>query len=242
LLDESATLGRAAGDLSVVGFSLGMMAVAMLELDDIAGGVRIAAEGQVAGRASTTPWIQGPSLACLVYIAMHEGDFDRAGQLHEEALELARRQGEKWGMGISLFDLALLRVVQQRHAEARALCAEGIALHEEFGDRRGVAWCLGILSGAEAADGHALRAARLRGAMEGLLESVGAPIQVSFNKWIGDRYLDAMKGSLGESVFEAALAEGRTMSLSRAIQFGLEDGACDQHAPSNAITGPRTRT
>ena len=54
-------------------------------------------------------------------------------------------------------------------------------------------------------------------------------------------FLDAMKGSLGERVFEAALAEGRTMSLSRAIQFGLEDGACDQHAPSNAITGPRTR-
>ena len=222
LLEESATLGRAAGDLSVVGFSLGMMAVTMLELGDIAEGARIATEGQAAGRASATPWVQGPSLACLAYLAMHEGDFDRAGQLHEEALELARRQGEKWGMGITLFDLALLRVVQQRHAQARALCAEGIALHEEFGDRRGVAWCLGILSGAEAADGQALRAARLRGAMEGLLESVGAPIQASFNRWIGDRYLDAMKDCLGDSVFQAALAEGRTMSLSRAIQFGLE--------------------
>ena len=223
LLEESATLGRAAGDLSVVGFSLGMMAVAALELGDVAEGVEFASEGQAAGRASTTPWVQCPSLACLAYLAMHEGDFDRAGRLHEEALELARRQGEKWGMGISLFDLALLRVVQQRHAEARALCVEGIALHQEFGDRRGVAWCLGILSGAEAAAGQALRAARLRGAMEGLLESVGAPVQASFNRWIGDRYLDAMRDCLGANVFQAALAEGRSMSLSRAIQFGLED-------------------
>ena len=156
---------------------------------------------------------------------MDEGDFDRAGRLHEEALELVRRQGEKWGMGIALFDLALLRVVQQRHAQARALCAEGIALYEEFGDRRGVAWCLGILSGAEAADGHALRAARLRGAMEGLLESVGAPVQSIYNKWIGDRCLDAMKDCLGESLFQVALAEGRAMTLSRAIQFGLENAA-----------------
>ena len=148
---------------------------------------------------------------------------DRAGQMHEEALELARRQGEKRGVGMSLFDLALLRVVQQRHAEAKALCAEGIPLHEEFGDRRGVAWCQGILSGAEAAAGQALRAARLRGAMVGLLESVGAPVQTSFNRWIGDRYLDAMKDCLGDRVFQAALAEGRTMSLSRAIQFGLKD-------------------
>jgi predicted ATPase/DNA-binding winged helix-turn-helix (wHTH) protein len=223
LLQESAALGRAAGDLSVVGFSLGMRALAALELGDFAEGAEAATEGQAAGRASTTPWVQGPSLACLAYLAMQDGDFERAGQLHEEALELARRRGEKWGMGISLFDLALLRVVQQRHAQARALCAEGIALHEEFGDRRGVAWCLGILSGAEAAVGHGLRAARLRGAMEGLLESVGAPVQASFNRWIGDRYLDAMKDCLGASVFQAALAEGRTMSFARAIRFGLED-------------------
>ena len=223
VLDESATLGRAARDLSMVGFSLGMMAVAALELGDIGEGVQLAEEGRAAGRASPTPWVQGPCLASLAYLAMHEGDFDRAGELHEEALELARRQGEKWGMGISLFDLALLRVVQQRHAEARALCAEGIALSEEFGDRRGVAWYLGVLSGAEAAAGHALRAARLRGAMEGLLESVGAPVQASFNRWIGDRYVEEMKDCLGRSAFQAALAEGRAMSLSRAIQFGLED-------------------
>jgi non-specific serine/threonine protein kinase len=225
LLEESVTLGRAAGDWPVVGFSLGMMACAAGQLGNIADGVRIATEGRAAGRASATPWVQGPSLSCLAYVAMHEGDFDRAGQLHEEALELVRRQGEKWGMGMALFDLALLRVVQQQHAQARALCAEGIALYEEFGDRRGLAWCLGILSGAEAADGHALRAARLRGAMEGLLESVGAPVQSIYNKWIGDRYLDAMKDCLGESLFQVALAEGRAMSLSRAIQYGLENAA-----------------
>ena len=136
---------------------------------------------------------------------------------------MGRRQGEKWAMVIVLCDLALLRVVQERHAQARSLCAEGIVLSQESADRLGIAWCLGIISAAEAADGRALRAARLRGAMEGLLESVGAPVQESYNRLIGDRYLDAMKHALGDSVFDAAVAEGRTMSLSRAIQLGLED-------------------
>jgi hypothetical protein len=54
-----------------------------------------------------------------------------------------------------------------------------------------------------------LRAARLRGAMEGLHDSVGATVQVSFNHFIGDRALDAMKAGLGESGFHAAVAEGR---------------------------------
>ena len=111
------------------------------------------------------------------------------------------------------------------NADARSLCAEGIALSQEFGDRRGIAWCLGILSGADATDGRALRAARLRGAMEGLLESVGAPVQASYHQWIGDRALALMKETLGEPAFQAALAEGRAMSLPRAIQFGLNDAA-----------------
>lgn len=68
-----------------------------------------------------------------------------------------------------------------------------------------------------------MRAARLRGAMEGLLDSVGAPIQASYNRWIGHRYVDAMKDSLGDRVFRNALSEGHRMSLSQAARFGLDD-------------------
>ena len=222
LVEESAALGRTEGDLSVVAFSLGVGALTALERGDVAECARLAAEGQTAARASATPYIQGMAVACLAYLATHEGDFDRAGRLHEEALDWSRRRGEKWAIGITLFDLALLRVLQQRHDEARTLSTEGIGLYQEFGDRRGIAWCLGILSATEAAEGRTLRAARLRGAMEGLLESVGAPIQLTFNHWIGDRSLDAMRAALGESGFQAAVAEGRSMPLARAIQFGLE--------------------
>jgi predicted ATPase/DNA-binding winged helix-turn-helix (wHTH) protein len=222
LVEESAALGRTAGDLSVVAFSLGVSALTALERGDTEACARLATEGQEAARRSAISWIQGMSMSCLAYLAMHQGDFDRASALHEEVLELSRQQGEKWAIGITLFDLALLRVIQDRHEEARALCAEGIALNQEFGDRRGIAWCLGILSAAEAAAGRHLRAARLRGAMEGLLESVGAPIQVTYHHSIGDRSLEAMKSGLGEREFYAALAEGRALSLSRAIQFGMD--------------------
>jgi hypothetical protein len=222
ILDESATLGRTAGDQSLVSFALGLSALASLERGDIDACVRAAGEGREAGRASTTPWVQGLSLSCLAYLAMHEGDFDLAGRLHEEVLDLSRLQGDIWGLGIVLFDLALLRVVQQRYDDARDLCAEGIALSREFRDQRGVAWCLGILSGAEAADGDARRAARLRGAMEGLVESIGARPQPSYHRWIGDRALCVIRDSLGEKALQQALAEGRTMSLSRAITFSQE--------------------
>jgi non-specific serine/threonine protein kinase len=221
LAAEGVDLGRASGDPVAVSYLLGMLSMVALERDDLTACARLAGEGLAAARASDASWVQGVSLSALAYHALHEGDRDRAGRLHEEALALSRARGEKWAMGISLFDLALLRVMQQRHAEARAHCAEGIALSQEFGDRRGVAWCLGILSAAEVADGRALRAARLRGAMEGLLESVGAPVQDSYHRLIGDVSLEAMKAALGAAACEAAVAEGRRMSPARAIELAM---------------------
>jgi len=225
LLEESVAVGHAAGDGSVVAFARGISALAALELGDLAACARLAAEGVAAGRDSTVPLSQGPALSGLAYLAMHEGDLERAGRLHEEILELGRQQGEKWGMGIVLSDLALLRVVQQRHQEARAFCAEGIAIYQELEDSVGIAWCLGILSGVNAGEGRALRAAQLRGAMEGLLESVGAPLQNSYHTWIGDRALDVMKQSLGDGGMHAAIAEGRSMPRARAIEVALEEAA-----------------
>jgi non-specific serine/threonine protein kinase len=235
LLNESAALARTIADGSVVAFALGLSALASLEQGDIAGCARIATEGRAAGQESASPWHSGPALSCLAYLAMHEGDLERAGRLHEEILHQSRQQGEKWALGIVLFDLAMLRLVQQRHEEARALCVEGIMLNQEFGDRRGIAWCLGLLAGAEAAEGRALRAARLRGAMEGLLESIGAPPQVSYHTWVGDRSLDLMTRSLGEDGVHAAIAEGRTMSLSQAIEFGLEGEAAGDFKPHAGV-------
>ena len=83
-----------------------------------------------------------------------------------------------------------------------------------------------------------LRAARLRGAMEGLHDSVGATVQLSFKHFIGDRSLDAMKAALGESGFDAAFAEGRAMPLSRAIQFGLENEPTSRRQAARADLGP----
>jgi non-specific serine/threonine protein kinase len=221
-LDEGAALGRTAGEWWTVAFALGLSALAELERGNLEACTRLAADSVAAGRQSATPWASGPAYSCLAYLAMHEGDLERAGRLHEELLEQGRQQGDKWGVGIVLFDLALLRVVQGRYAEARTLVSEGIALYQEFEDPRGIAWCLGILSAADAAEGHAQRAARLRGAMEGLLDSVGAAMQESINRWIGDPSVDTMKKDLGHSGYQAAVAEGRAMSLSRAIQFGLD--------------------
>ena len=222
LLTEGAELARATGDFTSLAFALGIGALAALEQGDFTSGARLADEASPAAQAADAPWLETISMSFRAYEALHRGDIERAENLELDALARLRERGELWGMGIALFDLALLRVIQHRHSEARTLCAEAIALGQQLGDPCLIAWSFGVLAGADAAEGRPARAATLRGAMEGLLDSIGSSVQPSYNSLIGDRYFEAVREALGIEVYEHAVMQGRAMSLSQALQYSME--------------------
>ena len=76
----------------------------------------------------------------------------------------------------------------------------------------------------DAAEGHAIRVARLHGAAERLLESVGATGQVTVTR-VQESLLSAAIASIGDAAFRAAAAEGRAMSFAQAIQYAVESPA-----------------
>lgn len=90
-----------------------------------------------------------------------------------------------------------------------------------MGDTRGVAYCLQSIAMVDAAEGHAIRAARLLGAAEGLLESVGAAGQTTVTR-VQEGFLSAAVASIGDAAFQAAATEGRAMPFAQAIQYALE--------------------
>jgi non-specific serine/threonine protein kinase len=160
----------------------------------------------------------GGPLLILAGIAVSNGDHERAQQLYDESIEVHRRAGEAWGLGIMLSVAAGLRIVRQDFDQARAQASEAMALCQELEDPRGIAWSLEVFAGLMAAGGHADEAARLWGAADGLLESVGGSL-VPTIRWIRDRYFELAKTSLGAGSFEIVRGEGRAMPLSLAIAF-----------------------
>jgi hypothetical protein len=79
---------------------------------------------------------------------------------------------------------------------------------------------LDILAIAHAAQGHATRAARLWGASDAVYERIGGSLS-PVHKRVRDRYFDAARDSLGEGAFDAALSEGRALSLTEAVEYAL---------------------
>jgi non-specific serine/threonine protein kinase len=221
LATEALSLGREGGDAWVVSFALFLQGLAALELGDHEQAAVLAVEARDAANASGEIVQHGGPLLILANIAVLSGDHERAQQLYDESIEMHRRDGEVWGLSILLSAAAGLRIVRQDFDQARAQAAEAMSLCQELEDPRGIAWSLDAFAGLLAARGHADGAARLWGASDGLLDSVGGSLVPTIG-WIRDRYFEPVKTSLGGELFEMARAEGRAMPLAQAIALARQ--------------------
>jgi predicted ATPase/class 3 adenylate cyclase len=161
------------------------------------------------------------SLLGLGYLAIDQDNPERAVKHLEEGLVLAREvyAGIVPHILVSLGDAALIQGDNERalrvYKEALAICGETGQEPTDTGVLEGMA-------NLAAALGDEARAARLWGALESALQAIGA-------SWTPDDlaqdapYLDAARSRLGEAAWEAALAEGKNMTLEEAIAYALEE-------------------
>jgi hypothetical protein len=133
-------------------------------------------------------------------------------------IAVLRKHGDIWSPGILLTDLAELRVLENRHADARACKREAMSLTQSIRDRRGLRWCLQAIAMLQAAAGRARRAAWLHGAGEAMLEGVGAVGQ-SVVTQVQDRYLTPARLAIEEDAFRNAANEGRASPFARIMDM-----------------------
>jgi tetratricopeptide (TPR) repeat protein len=162
-------------------------------------------------------------LAHLAEVARDEGDPDTASTYLEEAMAYWRREGNltKYGIAWSLHKQGRIAQYRSDVNAAEACFAESLALWKALGNGRRMTECLEGLAATAGAQGRAERACRLFGAAAALREAGG---------WVLDpvyradhaHHVAAVRGALAEEAFAAAWAEGRGMSLERAVALALE--------------------
>jgi len=106
---------------------------------------------------------------------------------------------------------------------AKAMFEENLTLFKELGDKRGASYSLEGLACVAGAEGDVVRAARLFGAAEALMEAIGsrlAPQEIDML----EPYRAGVRSRLGEEAWDEAVAEGGTMGLDEAIEYALSDG------------------
>jgi predicted ATPase/DNA-binding SARP family transcriptional activator len=218
LCEESLAAARGVGSQHYIALSLLFLSIfQMFYRGDPAQATKLAEESVAAAREQGEQWLIAICLDCLGMATVQAGDLDRGEALLEESLSLLRGLENRWLIAFPLIHLGFLATCRGDLERATALGRESLALQDQLADHWGMTLSLEVLAAA-AGQGQPERAARLLGAAEALLESLGA---IHSDEGRGDlaRIVTAARGELGEAAFAEAWAEGRAMKLPQLLAY-----------------------
>jgi predicted ATPase/DNA-binding CsgD family transcriptional regulator/Tfp pilus assembly protein PilF len=155
----------------------------------------------------------------LGWLVMVQGDHERAMEIFEESLVHFREVGLPTDANV-LINLALAVLGKGDRQRATELVKEGLARAREFEAKQDIAVSLQGMAVIAITQEKVERAAKLGGAAEVLREAIGNPLSVD-ERAVYEPYLDAARAKLGEAAWEAALAEGRAMTLEEAVEYAF---------------------
>src|SRR5439155_7934734 len=121
-------------------------------------------------------------------------------------------------------------------ARATAFLVESLGLYRQVGSERGIASWLVAWADKAAAESHPEQTARLLGAAEAHLTTIGVSYDPA-DPLEQRRLVDATQAALGEEAFAVASAAGHAMPIEQAIASALADAP-----PAAAPSAPRARS
>lgn len=145
------------------------------------------------------------------------GDLEGAEGMLEASYRFYQERDVRLVEAISLATLAHLALARKHTTRARSMSVKSARLFVEIGNPVYLPWSLEALSGAAAQEEQWESMARLCGARDAILKSIGA----SGAPLCPDAYdaqLAAARAALDEAAFEAYRAEGRTMALKTVLR------------------------
>ena len=215
LLEEAAVLSRERGDSWSIVNSLWILALVMSFQGDLARAHVLLEESLALSRQESYKGGIASSLFVSGMVQM-QGDVAMARSLMEESLALFKELGDRQNVAQSLGSLAWITIVQGDYATARALLEESLTLARAVGSKWYIAACLVGLGAVVAAQGEEVWAARLLSAAQALCDAIHGVLP-PFMRNMQERAIDETLAQLGEEVFAAAWAEGRTMTPEQAL-------------------------
>lgn len=225
LAEEALALAREMGDQKSIASALGSLASVAHADGDVPRATALHEEALATlGEAD----LQDASPTILYNLALllsEQGNYPRASSLLTTALAICEATGDKTRMGWMYRAQGVVALHQGYYEQAARLFRESLSLLWEVGEKLGIAEAFELLASVAAerqhAPGNAQRAARLFGAAELLREEIGSPTEVP-DAAEYDRRITRARDLVGEPVFAAAWAEGRTMTLEQAVEYALE--------------------
>jgi predicted ATPase/class 3 adenylate cyclase len=228
--EEAVSLYRELGIRERIGWALGWMARAAMNLGDLDRAEVWANEKLAVDREQVDKGIKKltttSSFGILGELAHLRGDYSQAKAYYEQELQLQRGEVEDpENLASTLLVLGLVANHLRDYRRALELFSNHLSIIRQYRIIDEVPRCLMGIAGASMEGPQpqsARRAATLLGASEAIFETMDAKLprhhQIEY-----DRYISAARAKLDEAAWQAAWAEGRAMSMEQAIAYAQQE-------------------
>jgi predicted ATPase/DNA-binding SARP family transcriptional activator len=207
---ESLASAREADDDLAVGQALSDLGSVALQAGDHGRAEQLYAESAEVLRRAGNIVRLGTVLNNSAGLCLERGEIVRARELAHEALACQDESGDKEGRIFTVFTLGRIALAEQRVDEAARRLHESLGLAREVGYRDVSAHCLLAIAELVLQEGDPVLAARLGGAADAILESVGIMRLQSDDEAVRDAVLAGVEHALGADTARAAWDDGRT--------------------------------
>ena len=219
-LEESLALSRELGDAASTIRSMLSLGVVEVHKGDYERAKRLNEETIELARATDDRRVVASAINNLSDLALVEGEYETAARLARESLGQARELGNSEGAVLALLNLAQADLFLHQFDEAARSLEEALQLGVELGYREAIVYTLEGFAALAAEREEPIRAARILGAAEALLEAIGA----SLDRAASDRHeltLEALRRQLGDPTLAEHLQEGSALTVGQASDEAL---------------------
>ena len=164
------------------------------------------------------------TLTTLGELARSEGKFGAARALYEESVSLHRQSGNQYGECANLLNLGAMACLEEDLEAAYACHREAMEIARKLSDKVQVAYSLNGFGALLVMRGEMERAASLFGAAAQLHESLDYELEPQ-DRDFRNRYESEARAALGDELYTATEAEGRSLLMKEAIAIALGESA-----------------
>ena len=220
LIEDSLGLFRRLGDKEGIMRAQSSAGIVALGQGQQERGIALLEEATALALEIGDAWSASLLLGFATAVPLGRGDLARARQLAERGLSLAREAGAREGASVALHALATVARAEGDDDHAGGLLEEGLGLSMEVGDETNVAHFLEGLAAVAASKGALVRAARLWGAAEALLEAIEvAAYPHAPDRSLRRREVAAARARLDDDpAWTRAWTDGREMTAGQAAR------------------------
>src|SRR5215217_593262 len=216
LYRDALTLFREAGDLIGEARLLRNLASVAIDLGEFEEAESLLTESRAVADRNGNPRSMADVVGLSGTLAFAQGDYDQASARLKEASDRFLVLGDVASVMDASGDAAYMTALNGDAVGAATLFAESlsIAMDLEAPDR--ISWALLGAADLAAAKGDAAQAVRLFGSAAAIQQSMQRDLRPSVDL-IQERILAEQRQQLGESEYQAAWEQGRTLSQERAV-------------------------